>query len=317
MAMAGAAVALLLAAASPFGVARAGGSSRAADVALLARQLGLTTVEWNADLRQPDGDPDLKVLAAAGLRLVLSVDPADVPAAELGSSVGRLLDAWSPALLVVGGPEHPRLFRDAGPDAYLASVQAACAVARPRRVPCTSGGLAPEELLLLVWNHYRSTGRGDAARAFAERALPEQAARLASPVGSERLEESLARGGALLRGYREAGLDYANLRWASDDAIAFGEAARILQEATGLPVVSTSLGGPGAAPEGVPALLEEVRRLKIAIALWPAADLGTTSPEGAPRTGGDAFRRFTRRNAPRARINAPAAPPSPCAPCRS
>src|SRR6185503_3813646 len=97
---------------------------------------------------------------------------------------------------------HPRLFRASGADAYLASVQAACAVARQRRVSCTSGGLAPEELVLLVWNQYRSTGRPDAARAFAQRALPEQAARLASPRGDERLEESLARGRALLRGYR-------------------------------------------------------------------------------------------------------------------
>jgi hypothetical protein len=288
-------IALLLAAGSPFGVARAGGSVRAADVAALSRELGLATVEWNADLRQTHGDPDLEVLAAAGLRLVLSVDPRQVPAAELGSSVGRLIDAWSPALVVVGGPEHPRLFRDSGPDAYLASVRVACAVARQRRVSCTSGGLAPEELLLLVFHHYRSTGRTDAARAFAERTLPEQAARLWSPVGGERLEESLARGGALLRGYRGAGLDYVNLRWTSDDAVAFGEAARVLREATGLPVVSTALGGPGAAPAGVPALLEEVQRLKIAVALWPAADLGTRAPDGAPHTGGDAFRQFTRR----------------------
>ena len=295
MGMAAVPVALLMAAASPFGLARAGGVVRAAEVAALSRELGISTVEWNADLRQPEGDPDLQILAAAGLRLVLSIEPGDVPAADLGSSVGRLIDAWSPSLLVVGGPEHPRRFRDAGPDAYLASVQVACAAARQRRVPCTSGGLAPEELLLLVWHHYRSSGRTDAARAFAERTLPEQAERLWSPVGGERLEESLARGGSLLRGYRGAGLDYVNLRWTSDDAVAFGEAARILQEATGLPVISTALGGPGAAPAGVPALLEEVQRLKIAVALWPAADLGTRTPEGAPHTGGDAFRQFARR----------------------
>jgi hypothetical protein len=292
-------VVLLLAAGSPFGLARAGGGVRAADVAALSRGLGLSTVEWSADLRQIEGDPDLEVLAAAGLRLVLSVDPGEVPAAELGSSVGRLIDAWSPVLLVVGGPEHPRLFRDLGTDAYLASVRVACAAARQRRVPCTTGGLAPEELLLLVWNHHRSSGRTDAARSFAERTLPEQAERLSSPQGGERLEESLARGGSLLRGYRGAGLDYVNLRWTSDDAVAFGEAARTLQAATGLPVVSTALGGPGAAPAGVPALLEEVQRLKIGIALWPAADLGTRAPDGAPRTGGDAYRQFMRRRSTR------------------
>jgi hypothetical protein len=301
MALAGVPMALILAAASPFGLARAGGGVRAADVAAVSRDLGLTTVEWNADLRQPQADPELRVLAAAGLRLVLSVDPRQVPPADLASSVGRLIDAWSPALLVVGGPEHPGLFRDPGetPEAYLASLQVSCAAARRRRVPCTSGGLAPEELALLVWNHYRSTGRKDAARAFAERALPEQAARLSSPVGAERLEESLARGGALLRGYRGAGLDYVNVRWPSDDAVAFAEAARMLRDTIGLPLVSTALGGPGASPAGVPALLDEALRSKLAIALWPAVDLGTRTPEGAPRTGGDAFRQFTRRHAGR------------------
>lgn len=250
------------------------GALRAREVVSLARDLGVRRVGWTVDLASwRPGDPETEALRTAGLEVVLTVagDGPSWSAAD-GEALSAVLQGLRPVLLVVGGPEHPRLFRETGTvDPHLARLKAACAVSHAQGVPCTNGGLQPEELALGLWKHLRDAGRADRAAEVAARLLPGQGDRLT--YGDERLDESLARVAALLAGYRRAGVDAVNVRWSSGDAAAFSELLAYVKAASGLPVVSTWFGE-GVSGDEASDLLRAATRGGVSTVLWTAGDLG-------------------------------------------
>ena len=227
--------------------------------------------------------PECDAARDGGLRLVLTVrangggvlhpttPPADLDAYRRG--VAQWLDRYRPALLAVENEENSDLFYRGTPAQYLAELKAACAVAHERGIPCTNGGLVSALVVALVAEAYRGA-RGRA---------------------------QVARGKALVAGYREAGADYVNFHWYVKDARALGDALAYLKSATGLEPISNEVGQTGTDdPALVAGLLQKIIEADLPLAVWFSVDTAPgraralTDDRGTLRATGDAFQRTVR-----------------------
>lgn len=295
--------------ANPFGVMVSGASAQMK--ADRARQLGVRyirplsifTGNWNGR------DEECEAARAAGLELILTVrtgsgprQPSGPPADlnEYQRIVGEILDRYHPALLVVENEENSaQLFYTGTPEEYHRELAAAAEVAHARGIKVTNGGLVSDLIAALVADEMAARGENDRADRYLQATLGER--NVARLTGSTRLREQLARGKALLAGYRTAGADYANFHW-YNDAAEFAAAVAYVKSATGLPVISNELGQQrSTAPATVSALMAKALELELPVAIWFSIDIsshaqarGLFDDDGALRDNGKAFRDFIR-----------------------
>jgi len=279
----------------------------------VARMLGVRAIRPN-DVRLVDwggADPEVLAFSRAGFEIVLTVrnaparsarrsspahrEPASPPKdlAAFQRTVGEILDAHRPALLVVENEENSALFYRGTPEEYGAELRAACWVAHARGIRCTNGGLVSALVALLVYDGYRTAGQAARAEAFAARAFtPAQRQRLGSPQA----QEQLAKGKALLGQYRAAGADFLNVHWYISDPQALHETVALLREQVGLPLVTNEIGQHDDNPQTTVALLEAVAALHLRYAVWFSVDAprarALMNPDGTLRPTGEAFRTF-------------------------
>ncbi len=289
---------------NPFGVMLPPALARSPKAMVqVAQDLGVAYLRPEAIfLDRWDGScPPCEAALQGGLGLVLTVRNGGGPSPSMPPSdldayrqrLGRVLDRYRPALLVVENEENSALFYSGSPEQYGQELRAACQVAHQRGIPCTNGGLVSSLVALLVYQHYLERGQADAARSFAARAFdPRQREELGSALARQQLEK----GRALLAQYRAAGADYVNFHWYIADAAALGEAVAYLREATGLPVVCNEMGQHNDDPRVTTALMEQALSLGLPIVVWFGLDgpqaRGLMEPDGTLRPTGEAFRGF-------------------------
>ncbi len=208
-------------------------------------------------------------------------------------TLGRVLDKYRPAVLVVENEENSALFYTGTPEEYAAELKAACQVAHPKGIPCTNGGLVSALVALLVYDHYLGSGQSAAAQDFAARAFtPEIRRQLDSPQA----EEQIGKGTALPSAYRAAGVDYVNFHWYIAGTRALEEAVAYLKAQTGLPVITSEIGPFTDDPNQTTAIMGKVVELGLPIAVWFGLDgpkaRGLVNPDGSLRSTGKSFKRF-------------------------
>lgn len=202
--------------------------------------------------------------------------------------VGQVLDAYRPILLVVETEENaPETYSDGTrpgewdtprdgidtAEAYGRELEAACAEAHARNIPCTNGGVSAEGMAITLWGTYMREGQLAHACALARRALSggEQMCRLRHlDQGPRAWVVKMQRVERLLPVYRRAAIDFVNVHWAVPDDDTLAEAVTFLRRATGKPVVSLSLGFPPGEGDGgtVSALLNAAADQGLAYVGW-------------------------------------------------
>lgn len=244
--------------------------------------------------------PECDAALGAGLALVLTVrssgpGPSDPPRDLVAyrRSLAEVLDRYRPAVLVVENEENSALFYTGSPAEYAAELEAACAVAHGRGVPCANGGLVSSLVALLVYDDARRSGDTARAERIARSAFtPQERAQL----DSARAQDQLRKGEALLASYRAAGADYANVHWYVADAETLADAVAFVRARTGLPVMTNEVGQVTDDPDDTTAIMAGVVATGLPIAVWFGLDgpkaRGLVDPDGTLRPTGDAFRRF-------------------------
>ena len=251
--------------------------------------------DWNGT------SPECDIALKAGLQLVLTVrnngrGQATSPPSDLAAyqrALGKVLDKYRPAVLVVENEENSALFYTGTPEQYAAQLKATCQVAHQKGIPCTNGGLVSTLVALLVYDHYLESGQLAAAQDFAARAFTvEEQRHLTSP----RAQEQIRKGKALLSSYRAAGVDYVNFHWYIADTRALGEAVAFLREQTRLPVITNEIGQFTDDPKQTTAVMGKIVELGLPIAVWFGLDgpraRGLVNLDGTLRPTGEAFKRF-------------------------
>lgn len=287
---------------NPFGVMLPSRVVRSAQGMPVAKALGVVYFrpasifldQWNGTCAECD------MALRAGLQLVLTVrntgpwpsaPPQDLDAYQ--RILSQVLDTYRPVVLVVENEENSTLFYTGTPDDYAAQLKAACQVAHSKDIPCTNGGLVSALVALLVYDHYRETGRTAEAQNFAARALTPSEQRLSS---SPKALEQIRKGKALLQACRAADVDYVNFHWYIDDTQALEEAVVFLKGKTGLPVITNEIGQRTDDPERTAAIMQKIVELGLPIAVWFGLDgpkaRGLVNLDGSLRPTGEAFRRF-------------------------
>lgn len=275
----------------------------------LVKELGVTYFRPNAIFVESwtGRCEDCEAARAAGLKLVLTVRnnggglrPASPPAdlAAYRRTLGQVLDRYRPAVLVVENEENSKVFYLGTPEQYGTELRAACEVAHASGVQCTNGGLVSALAVLLVWDHYRSSGETQKAESFAARAFtPEERAAIRSP----RAAAVIAKGKALLAQYRGAGVDLVNFHWYVRDPGALAETVAYLRHEVGLPVMTNEMGQHDLDPATATALLQEVLVQALPIAVWYSVDakrsFALQDADGVLRANGEAFKSFVRTHA--------------------
>ena len=291
---------------TPFGVSMGGVPLQARiDTAL---SLGVTYYRVTAtvtdrtdDFRfSPDKPPD--AFRRNGLKLAMNVvnvppgsmtqiAPTDMTAFR--AAVGRVIDLYHPALIVVGNEvdnfgqhSHVQL------ESYDDMLAAACEVARARQTSCADGAPLPNALVAAVYRNLQESGSQiDADRFRAEAFSPHIDA---SPANLQRLAERTDDYLEVLRRVRPA---FANVHTYVDDARSFEDMVRFVRMRTGLPVVSNEMGQTLDDPNVTVCLMKAVTVLRMAYSIWYSND-GPTSRalserDGSLRPAGEAFRSFT------------------------
>jgi hypothetical protein len=174
--------------------------------------------------------PDCPAIAAAGLRVVLTVAnresvlaPATFPTdlAAYRDRVAGAIRAYRPALLVVENEENAPKYYLGTAAQYGTQLQAACEVAHAKDVPCTNGGLQSPSVAILTYQHYLDTGQADAAASYASRVFgPQALAELQTPEGAAATKAQAERLRTFLDVVAPAGADYMNFHWYLSDASA-------------------------------------------------------------------------------------------------
>ena len=239
-----------------------------------------------------------------GLELILTVRndggalQASTPPDDLDAytqSLGMILDAVRPTLLVVENEENSSLFFSGTPEEYAAVLRAACDAAHARGIPCANGGLVSKLVALLVYDHYLEAGDTARAQAFADRAF---AADEQGQLDSPRAQEQIQKGRALLQIYPATGVDYINFHWYIADPMALTEAVGFLSLQTGLPAMTNEIGQHDRSPESVRDLMAAVVQLELPYAVWFSVDApqaqSLIDPDGTLRDSGLAFQEFMR-----------------------
>lgn len=244
--------------------------------------------------------PECDAALGAGLALVLTVRASGPgptgPPWDLGAyqwALAKVLDRYRPAVLVIENEENSALFYAGTPAEYAAELEAACAVAHERGVPCANGGLVSSLVALLVYDDARRAGDTARAERIARSAFtPEERAQL----DSVRAHEQIENGEVLLASYRAAGADYLSFHWYIADPQILAEAVSFLRARTRLPVMTNEVGQVTDDPEDTTKIMAGLVAAGIPIAVWFGLDgpkaRGLVDPDGTLRPTGDAFRRF-------------------------
>jgi hypothetical protein len=258
--------------------------------------------------------PQCEAAQQLGLQLILTVrnnggpdDPTTPPTdlAVYRATLGQILDAYPPEVLVVENEENNSLFYIGAPEIYGLQLAAACEVAHSRQIACANGGLVSGELALLVWDNYRTQGNMEAACSFATRAFDPADAQLlcaaqTQPQLPEALTQMIAKGQAFLAVYGNAGMDYMNFHWYIPDTLALAEAADFLHTQVGLPLMTNEMGERDDDPATVQALMQKSLDLNLAYVVWFSIDAAQAralnNADGSLRPTGEAFRDFIRVN---------------------
>ena len=287
---------------NPFGVmlpSRVLLSSRASEV---LRELGVVFVRPAAAfVEQWDGRcPECDAALAAGAKLVLTVrnsgrestrPPSDLE--KYKRVVAEIIDAYSPALLVVENEESSATFYAGTPDQYAAQLEAACEISHKKGVSCTNGGLVSTLVALLVYDNYLQKGEVARAEDFASRGIEQD---LRRQLGSERAQQQIRKGKALLEAYRLSNADFINFHWYVADTKALEEAVEYLRSETGKPVITNEVGQLNDDPNQTTQVLAKIVELELPIAVWFGLDgpraRGLVNLDGSLRPTGEAFGRF-------------------------
>lgn len=272
----------------------------------LARELGVDHVRSRPVLVPSwDGTCDeCPAIHDAGMQLVLtirnsaSVNAPATAASDIGAyqnSVGRILDAYRPALVVVENEEDTEKYFSGTATEYAALLSAACVEAHQRGIKCSNGGLLSGSIAYLVHQHYLDVGETDRAKSFGDRAFERfQTVRLSTESGRASVRQQVERLEGFISTYASSGADYLNFHWYVPDADALAESVRYLEELSGLPAITNEIGQRDDEAGTTRALLEQVRDLGLPYAIWFSSDArlarALVDPNGGLRSTGVAFR---------------------------
>lgn len=287
---------------NPFGVMLASELVRRPGGMEVARSLGAVSYRPAAIFldRWEGRCPECDAALRAGLALVLTVRASGpgptAPPRDLAAyrrALGDVLDRYRPSVLVVENEENSALFYTGTPAEYAAQLGAACAVAHERGVPCTNGGLVSSLVALLVYDDARRAGDAARAERIARTAFTPA---LRAQFGSAKAKDQIAKGEALLSGYRAAGADFVNFHWYIADPPTLGDAVALLRARTGLPVITNEVGQTTDDPDDTTTIMRALVEVGIPIAVWFGLDgpkaRGLVERDGTLRPTGEAFRRF-------------------------
>ncbi len=239
------------------------------------------------------------------------------------TTLGWILDAYRPELLVVENEENSPAFYDSGSkagvrdsqdgagiaEAYGAELAAACETAHGRGVKCTNGGLSSQVTALLTWENYLDQGDAPRACDFARRAFGggkniKEMKKLCEVTSLDgipaQVRAKLDVGEKLIPVYRSSSIDFVNFHWQSDDPKALKEAVSFLRKATGKRVMSNQIrsGRSNASPSHVQPIMEAVVEAGLPYAIWFGDDgkscSGLISRNGALTRDGVNFQKFIR-----------------------
>jgi hypothetical protein len=275
----------------------------------LAEQLGARFIRPSTALLLKDPSltcPGCDEYRAAGLKLVLTVrnstspQTPSTPPTDLVAYrrlIGEVLHRYRPALLVVENEEDLDNYYSGTPEDYGLEMEAACAEAHARRIPCTNGGLLSGHLVYAYYEHLLGQGETEAAASFAQRSFQAwQIPNLSSPSGRQIISEGAARGLAWMRAYRAADIDYANFHWYVEDPLALEQAARYFSAVTGHPVLTNEIGQRDRKASSTTGMMGAIAELGLPYAIWLASDAhlaqGLFDVSGQLRRSGEAFERF-------------------------
>lgn len=265
------------------------------------RPMAIFLQKWNGR------DEECDVAVAAGLGLVLTVrnssepgKPAepvsDVPAFQ--ETLGSVLDRYRLAVLVVENEENSKLFYTGTPQQYHRELAAAAAVAHARGIKITNGGLVSDLVAMLVAADLEEQGDMAAADDYLNRTISDH--RWRKMRGTARWNEMIAKGKALVSGYKIAGADYVNFHWYNTDPSTMAAAVDYLKKATGLSVMANEMGQQKSTdPREVTGMMQNAVNLGLPIAVWFSIDIhshaearGFFNNDGSLRPNGEAFRDF-------------------------
>ncbi len=272
------------------------------------RPWDVTVEDWNGSC----SDHACEAAQSAGLGLILTVrnngkggPPAmpTTPAKDIAAyqrTIGEILDAIRPVMLVVENEETSTIFWAGTPEEYEMELRAACEEAQKRNIPCANGGMVSEVVGLVTWAHYVELGQHEKACDFARRALIHGEAEEFCGYRSldqlpERAADALTEARQYLEIYPRAGADFVNFHWYSGDAAALAEAVAYLEEVTGLPAISNEFGLREQNYEATYAILQAFVDLDIPYAVYFSLDrmaVALTDSDGSLRPNGEAFRDF-------------------------
>jgi len=219
-----------------------------------------------------------------------------------------VLEAWSPALLVIDDEEDaavPPGMAAIAAATYAERLRAACEIAHARGIPCANGGLTERRGALFAWLSLRDHGSTERACAFAQSVFPREADTVAALCTAQEGDIRAAERRAALsqdterwiEAYRATPVDWVNFHWFSPDARAFAETAEAIGRATGKPVMSNALGQRpwNADAKAVRPVLRAAVAARLRLAIWYSLDTsGTVSlleADGRLRPTGWEFQR--------------------------
>ncbi|MBI2587241.1 hypothetical protein HYW29_00285 [Candidatus Amesbacteria bacterium] len=296
---------------NPFGVmfANTGKVKLAGDLGVVFyRPVSVFVDRWDGSCAECDE------AVSAGLKLVLTVrnnggpqqpstPPTDIPAYK--KAIGEIIDKYRPVVLAVENEENSEaLFYSGTPEQYHSQLKAACEVAHSKGVKCTNGGLVSSLVALLVTEDYAEKGGLYKANSFLKGALGPKlevrfgAAGAVTILGNPKAARQIARGKALIAGYKEAGADFVNFHWYIADTEALETAVSYMQQASGLPAVTNEVGQQkNEDPAQVTAVMQKIVDLKLPVAIWFSVDVpgyggarSLVEKNGELRPNGEAFR---------------------------
>jgi len=228
-----------------------------------------------------------------------SVFPSDLDTYK--QSIGKVLDMYHPAVLVVENEENVPNHFSGTPDQYGIMLKAACQVAHQKHTLCTNGGLLSESVTYLVYESYIELGQQDKATSFADRAFADfQKRALSAPNGAEDALMRAERAAPFIAAYKDSGADFVNFHWYVSDTAAMKEARDYLESVTGLPAMCNEMGQRDTDPSTTTRVMGEAVKLGLPYVVWYMVDgllvKGLVNQDGSLRPTGQAFETFIKSN---------------------
>ncbi|MBI2310704.1 hypothetical protein HYU90_02695 [Candidatus Collierbacteria bacterium] len=255
--------------------------------------------------------PECDAAVNGGLKLILTVRDNENanPSANLNqfkNMLARVLNKYTPEVLVVENEENSNRFYKGTAKQYLAELSAGCTVAHSKDVKCANGGLVSKLVVVLVSQNYINNGDPNRADDYLRRALsPDDYSGIyqwiSSPVGQAQIK----RGQDLLAGYKTAGADFVNFHWYQADEGTLTDAVAYLSTASkGLPVFTNEAGQQqNTDPNQVTSFMQKAVDLNLPYAVWFSSDtngtdgaMALTDFDGTLRDNGKAYQQFVLNN---------------------